>query len=121
RVLHHLKAFAPDPRNAIVFTGFQAGGTRGAAILGGASHVRVYGEDVPIRAQVHNIASFSAHADEAEMMAWLSGFEKPPRKTFIVHGEPDAADSLRRHIEQELSWTVHVPAYLESVELESWD
>ncbi|HEY9102209.1 MBL fold metallo-hydrolase [Chitinimonas sp.] len=117
RVLHHLKAFAPDARNAIVFSGFQAGGTRGAAILGGASHVRIFGEEIPIRASVDNIPNFSAHADADEILGWLRGFRAAPRHTFIVHGEPDAADSLRRRIADELHWPVSVPDYLQQVDL----
>jgi metallo-beta-lactamase family protein len=119
RVLHHLKAFAPDPRNAIVFSGFQAGGTRGAAILGGASHVRIFGEDVPIRASVENLPNYSAHGDAGEILTWLRGFVAPPRHTFVVHGEPDAADSMRQRISQTLGWSVSVPEYLQTVELEA--
>lgn len=117
RVLHHIKAFAPDPRNAIVFSGFQAGGTRGAAILGGARSVRIFGEEVPIRAEVANLPNFSAHADAEETLDWLRSFARPPRHTFVVHGEPDAADTLRRRIGQELNWSASVPDYLQRVEL----
>lgn len=119
RVLHHLQAFAPDPRNAIVFSGFQAGGTRGAAILGGASHVRIYGEDVPIRASVDSLPNCSAHADAGEIMSWLRGFITPPKRTFVVHGEPDAADALRHRIADELHWQVCTPDYLQSFALEA--
>lgn len=119
RVLHHIKAFAPDPRNTILFSGFQAGGTRGAAMLGGASHVRIYGEEIPIRATVESLHNCSAHADSDELMDWLHGFMAPPRQTFVVHGEPDAADALRRRISNELHWTVSVPDYLQCIELEA--
>lgn len=117
RVLHHLKAFAPDPRNAIVFSGYQAGGTRGAAILGGARQVRIHGEDVPVRAGVECLSNLSAHADADEILDWLRGFVAPPRQTFVVHGEPDAADALRRRIADELGWPVCVPEHLQCVEL----
>ncbi|MDN0081957.1 MBL fold metallo-hydrolase [Crenobacter sp. SG2305] len=117
RILHHLKAFAPDPRNAIVFTGFQAGGTRGAAIVGGADSIRIYGDDVPIRARVESLENFSAHADANEILAWLHGFRSAPEQTFVVHGEPDAADALRKRIATELHWNVCVPDYLQHVEL----
>lgn len=117
RVLHHLKAFAPDARNAIVFSGFQAGGTRGAAMLGGAPSIRIYGEDVPIRASVDCINNFSAHSDANETLQWLSGFGAPPKHTFVIHGEPDAADTLRRRISNELHWPVSVPEYLQTVDL----
>ena len=114
RVLHHLKAFAPDRHNTILFTGFQAGGTRGASILGGAEAVKIHGEYVPIRAQVVQIPNLSAHADAQEILDWLSHFKQAPRQTFIVHGEPDAADALRVRIEQTLRWPCTVPDYLEA-------
>ncbi|MFC4159128.1 MBL fold metallo-hydrolase RNA specificity domain-containing protein [Chitinimonas lacunae] len=117
RVLHHIRAFAPDPRNAIVFSGFQAGGTRGAAMLGGARTVRIYGEEVPIRARVESVPNFSAHADADETLDWLRGFERAPCHTFVVHGEPDAADTLRRRIGNELHWSASVPDYLQRIEL----
>ena len=117
RVLHHLIAFAPDPRNAIVLCGFQAGGTRGAAIAAGASTVRVYGQDVPIRAEVVQLAAASAHADASEILDWLRSAPRQPRGVFVTHGEPDAADALRVRIQRELGWTSHVPEYLERVEL----
>ncbi|HZW11945.1 MAG TPA: MBL fold metallo-hydrolase [Noviherbaspirillum sp.] len=117
RVLHHLKAFASDPRNTVLFAGFQAGGTRGAAMLGGADSIKIHGEYVPLRAQVVQIENLSAHADGDEIMGWLSHFKSPPRQTFITHGEPDAADALRRRIEETMKWHCTVPEYMESVEL----
>jgi metallo-beta-lactamase family protein len=118
RVLHHLKAFAPDPRNAIVLAGFQSGGTRGAAIAGGAESVKIHGEQVPIRAEVVMMSNLSAHADRTETLDWLRRFSRPPRKTFITHGEPAAADALRQSIEGELKWPCVVPDYLERASLE---
>lgn len=117
RVVHHIKAFAPDPRNTILFSGFQAGGTRGATILSGAESVKIHGEYVPIRAEVAAINNLSAHADCAEILDWLRHFEHPPRETFITHGEPTAADALRRRIEEQLRWRASVPDYLERVVL----
>ena len=117
RVLHHLKALAPNPRNTLLFSGFQAGGTRGADIIAGVRTIRMHGEDVPIRAQVSAMESLSAHADVDEIMHWLRGFKRPPRHTFVVHGEPHAADTLRRRISLELGWSVSVPEHLETVEL----
>lgn len=113
RVLHHLKAFAPDPRNMILFTGFQAAGTRGAALVGGAVAVKIHGEYVPVGAEVVNLDSLSAHADYTEILAWLRGFPRRPDKTFITHGEPAAADELRRRITESLGWPCSVPEYLE--------
>jgi metallo-beta-lactamase family protein len=117
RVVHHLKAFAPDKRNTILFAGYQAGGTRGASIAGGAPTVRIFGEDVPIRAEVAMLDDLSAHADAAEIVNWLKGFKAPPKQTFITHGEPAAADAMRQRIERELRWNVHMPFYLETVTL----
>jgi len=118
RVLHHLKALAPNPRNSILFSGFQAGGTRGADIVAGAHSVRLHGEDVPIRAQVHAMDNLSAHADADEIMEWLRGFARPPRQTYVIHGEPHAADTLRRRISIELGWQVYVPEYHETVAID---
>lgn len=117
RVLHHLKAFAPDPRNTILFSGFQAGGTRGAAMIAGADSIKIHGEYVPVRARIAQIDNLSAHADGDEILAWLSGFSAPPRQTFITHGEPDAADALRKRIEEQLHWNCRVPEYFEIAEL----
>ena len=118
RVVHHLKAFAPDKRNTILFAGFQAGGSRGATLVGGASTLRIHGEDVPVRAEVAMLDNLSAHADAAEIIGWLRGFKSAPRQTFITHGEAAAADAMRLRIERELHWPCHMPYYLESVSLD---
>ena len=118
RVVHHLKAFAPDPRNMVLFAGFQAAGTRGAAMTGGADEVRIHGEHVPVRAEVVRMDSLSAHADSEEILGWLRGFSRAPAATFVTHGEPAAADALCRRIEAELHWICSVPAYLQKVTLE---
>ena len=117
RVVHHLKAFAPDPKNTVLFAGFQAAGTRGAAMLNGAESVKIHGEYVPVRAEVRVLSNLSAHADYAEIMDWLGGFERAPRQTFIVHGEPSAADALRHRIEEQKRWSCRVPDYLETANL----
>ncbi len=117
RVLHHLKVFAPDPRNTILFAGFQAGGTRGAAMVAGAKSVKIHGDYVPVGAEVDNLTMLSAHADANEIMGWLGKFGKPPRRTFVTHGEPPAADALRHRIEEELGWSCRVPDYRDSFEL----
>ncbi len=116
-VLHHLKAFAPDRRNTILFAGHQAAGTRGAAMISGAESIKIHGEQVPLRAQIVQIDNLSAHADSDQILGWLSHFSLPPKKTFITHGEPEAADALGRRIESELGWSCRVPEYCESVEL----
>lgn len=117
RVVHHLKQFAPDKRNTILLAGFQAGGTRGSSLLGGARSVRIHGEDVPVRAEVAHIDALSAHADAGEIEAWLRTAPSGPKRTFITHGEPAAADALRQRIERNLRWEVTVPDYLQAVDL----
>ncbi len=118
RVVHHLKSFAPISNNTFVFAGFQAEGTRGAALVAGAEEIKIHGEYVPVKASVEFISNLSAHADYAEILDWLRGFESAPRKTFIVHGEPLAADGMRRHIEEQLHWRTEVAEYLETVNLD---
>ena len=117
RVVHHLKKFAPDPRNTILFAGFQAGGTRGAALLNGAESVKIHGEYVPVRAEVAAIDNLSAHADYQEILDWLSHFKKPPRETFITHGEPSASDALRHRVEETRHWRCTLPEYRQTVKL----
>lgn len=117
RVVHHLKVFAPDPRNTVVFAGYQAGGTRGASMLAHAATIRIHGEDVPLRAEVAAISGLSAHADYGEILAWMGRAKNKPKRTFITHGEPDAADALRLHIQDKLGWRCSVPTYLDRVAL----
>ena len=109
RVLHHLMRYAPDPKNAILFAGFQAGGTRGAAMMSGVESIKIHGEYVPVRAEVKNLDMLSAHADADEILRWLRDFKQSPRMTFITHGEPAASDALRHLIEEELGWSCTVP------------
>lgn len=118
RVLHHLRALLPDPRTTVLFTGFQAGGTRGRSLMEGASSIKMFGEYVPVRAEISCIEALSAHADYAEMLDWLQGFEAPPRQTFVTHGEPSAADAMRLRITEALRWPCTVPEYLQSVALD---
>jgi metallo-beta-lactamase family protein len=112
RVLHHLKAMAPNPKHSIVFPGFQVAGTRGAKLVAGDTEVKIFGEYVAVKAQVSHLEGFSGHADANELMHWLQGFEHAPRETFVVHGEPAAADALRSRIADELGWRVRVPEHL---------
>jgi len=108
---------APNRANTIVFAGFQAPGTRGATIVAGAAQVKIHGTDVPVRAEVRNLGMLSAHADRNEILAWLGGFESPPRLTFVTHGEPIAAAALSDDIEARLGWRCRVPALGDSIEL----
>lgn len=117
RVLHHLKQFAPDHRNSIIFAGYQAGGTRGDRMVNGAREVKIHGTMVSIRSRVESLSNTSAHADYEEVLQWLSGLTKPPRKVFITHGEAASAISLKEKIEEKFGWECYVPEYLEKVEL----
>jgi metallo-beta-lactamase family protein len=117
RVLHHLRHLVTDARNTILFAGFQAGGTRGAALVSGAEQIKIHGQYLPVRAEIDNLEMLSAHADASEILGWLKHFTSPPKTTFVTHGEPAAADALRRRIEEELKWHCQVPEYRETVEL----
>jgi len=117
RVVHHLKAFAPDPRNTILFAGFQAEGTRGAAMVKGAQSIRIHGEDVPVLAQIESIDTLSAHADYVQIIEWLKKMKNPPRQVFVTHGEQEAATAMVQHIEEALHWPARVPEYMEIVQL----
>jgi metallo-beta-lactamase family protein len=116
RVLHHLKAMAPDPRHHVCFPGFQVGGSRGAHLVAGATEVKIHGEYVPVRAEVSHLQGLSGHADADEVMAWLRALRRAPRQTFVVHGEPDASDALRLRIRDQLGWAARVPQHGEAVE-----
>jgi metallo-beta-lactamase family protein len=115
RVLHHLKAMAPEPRHCVVFAGFQVGGSRGAKLLAGATEVKIHGELVPVRAELRHLDGFSGHADRDELLAWLRQMPTAPRQTFVVHGEPDAADGLRSSLRDQLGWAARVPQHGETV------
>ena len=117
RVVHHLKRFAPEARNLILLSGFQAGGARGAALAAGAQHIRIHGEEVPVRAQVRQLRGLSAHADAPGLLRWARRLPHPPRLVYITHGEPGASDALRARFEHELSWPARVPEYRDSVEI----
>lgn len=117
RVVHHIAAFAPLPANTILFAGYQAMGTRGAALVGGARSIRMLGRWVPVRAEVAALEGMSSHADRDELLAWLGAMPTPPRHVYVTHGEPEAADSLRQAIEEQLKWPCSVPEYRQSVDL----
>ena len=117
RVLHHLKSLVTHAHNHIIFPGFQVPGSRGAKLIGGARDVKIFGEYIPVRAQVSHLEGFSGHADADELMDWMRGFHAPPRQTFVVHGDPQAADTLRSRIQDELGWRVTVPNHLDRIAL----
>ncbi len=108
RVLHHLRHRLPDPRTTVLFVGYQAAGTRGRLLKDGAKTIKIFGEEIPVRATVMVSDAYSAHADQGEILRWLGGFKQPPRMTYIVHGEPEAAQALREKIAQALRWPVTV-------------
>jgi metallo-beta-lactamase family protein len=118
RVLHHLKDGLPDARNTVLLVGFQAEGTRGRQLVDGARTVKIHGQTVEVRAAVDRIESMSAHADSLEILRWLGGFSRPPKRTFLVHGEITAMTALSESIGAKLGWNTHMPGLGELVTLE---
>jgi metallo-beta-lactamase family protein len=110
RILHHLKRFLPDPRNTILLVGYQSAGTRGRSLADGTDELKIHGQYVAVRARVAQVQGLSAHADYREMIDWLAASKLAPRRVFVTHGEPSAADALRRRLVDELGWSVAVPS-----------
>jgi metallo-beta-lactamase family protein len=119
RILHHLARRLPDSRSTVLLVGYQAEGTRGRCLQDGAKYIRIFGEEVPVRAHVVEMGQLSAHAGRSELLRWLSGLQAPPRQTFLVHGEPVALSGFRDAIVDKFDWNVVIPAYLESFDLGS--
>lgn len=117
RILHHLKWRLSSDRNSVLFVGYQAEGTRGRQLLDGASRIRIHGEDIPVRAHIAQVQALSGHADQGELLRWLSGFSSPPGRVFITHGEPTASRELQSQIEQQLGWRAQSPGRGDVVEL----
>ena len=117
RVLHHIRNFAPNDRNTILFSGFQAGGTRGDRMVRGEKEVKMFGQMIPIRAEVIQLGNTSAHADYQEILTWLNQTKKALRHVFITHGEHEASKQLQIKIEQQFHWDCDVPSYLQEFEL----
>lgn len=117
RILHHLARRLPDSRSAVLLVGYQAEGTGGRALQEGAKYLRIHGEEVPVRARIIEIAQLSAHAGKSELLRWLSGFQAPPRQTFLVHGEPPALNALRDAVANQYHWPATIPDYKQSFEL----
>ncbi len=111
RVLHHLAHHAGNHRNMVILTGYQAPGTRGATLASGARSVRIHGRDVEVHAEIVQLQSASAHADAAQLLAWLGKCPGTPDQVYVVHGEQEAADALRSRIEHELHWRAMVPEH----------
>jgi metallo-beta-lactamase family protein len=104
RIVHHLANNLPRSQNAIVITGFQAYGSLGRRLVDKVQKVRLFGEDVPVKASIHTIGGLSAHADQAGLLDWLRGLKSPPKATFVVHGEPESASVLAQCIREDLGW-----------------
>lgn len=117
RIKHHLRSRLSSEQTMVLFTGYQAEGTLGRELLEGAPTVSIFGDEIPVAAKVDKLNSLSAHADQAEIMNWLSFFRTPPKKLFIVHGEPAAQDALAEKIRSEMGWTVEIPEFGDTFEL----
>jgi metallo-beta-lactamase family protein len=117
RVLHHLAQRLPDARNAIILAGFQAQGTRGRALQEGAKTLRLFGQDVPVNAEIVQMSQLSAHAGKSELLRWLDALPEAPKRTYLTHGEPVAAQSLQKTISEKLLWPAFVARYLDSIEI----
>jgi metallo-beta-lactamase family protein len=117
RVVHHLFAGLPDPRNTVLFVGFQAAGTRGRQLVEGARHVKIFGQPVPVHARIEKIDAMSSHADAGEIIRWLRTFPRAPKTTYLVHGEVIAQDALKARIVKELGWNVEIPTHGQKVDL----
>jgi metallo-beta-lactamase family protein len=117
RIKHHLRQNIERPESTILFVGFQAQGTLGRLILEGKNPVRIHGVNYSVRAEITQIHGFSAHADQSDLMRWISAFKKPPREIFVTHGEEEAALALEAKIRDTLGWNVTIPNYEDEVEL----
>jgi metallo-beta-lactamase family protein len=117
RILHHFAQRLPDPRTTVLLAGFQAAGTRGRRLCDGARELKMFGRMIPVRATIEKNDALSAHADRDELLRWLGGFERPPSVTYLVHGEPDAANALAATIAHRLGWAVRVARDGEQVRL----
>jgi len=118
RILHHLKLRLPSEHTTVLLTGFQAAGTRGRSLQEGAREIRIHGQNVPVRAKIVTIDGLSAHADRDEILRWVRGFERAPRQTYVVHGEPRQAQHLAATLQHELGWRAGVAEDRAHVSLE---
>ncbi len=118
RIKHHLVNNISEPENTIMFVGYQAIGTLGRRIVDGETDVRILGKQRPVKAKIVRVHGFSAHADKDELLLWLSGLKKPPRKLFIVHGEIESARHFADYVTEKTNWPVMVPAYRDEVVLD---
>jgi metallo-beta-lactamase family protein len=117
RVLHHLAQRLGDARNCVILGGFQAEGTRGRALQEGAKTLNLFGQTVPVRAEIVEMGQFSAHAGKSELLRWLKGLQAPPKQVYLTHGEPEAAQALQQAITDKFQWKASVARYLDTVEI----
>ncbi|PYS87306.1 MAG: MBL fold metallo-hydrolase, partial [Acidobacteria bacterium] len=117
RVLHHALRLLPDQNATVVFVGYQAAGTLGRRVSDGEKEVKVFGQWIPVRCHIEKIGGFSAHADWKEVIRWLEGMPSAPKRVFVTHGEPDAAQAMAGHIRDRFGWTIEVAQYGEKFEL----
>ena len=117
RVLHHLKRLLPEKRNVVMLVGYQAVGTRGWRLQEGEKEIRIFGRNVKCRAEVLSIGGFSAHGDRDDLLEWLRSTPRPPKRLHLVHGEKRGLEALRKRLDEELGWPLHVPDYRDSVDL----
>ena len=117
RVKFHLRANLPRRESTVLITGFQAAGTLGRKLVDGARRVRIYQEDIPVKADIYTIGGLSAHADRDALLGWLGNFRAPPR-TFVVHGEDETAQGFATTIQEKLGWQAEAPLPGQSFKLD---
>jgi metallo-beta-lactamase family protein len=118
RIKHHLKNNISRPESTILFVGYQAVGTLGRLILDGVDPIRIFGEEQPVKARIEKIDGFSAHADQNELIRWITSLKKAPRRVFITHGEPDAANAFKKLLTEKTGWPCTVPEYQQEMILD---
>ena len=117
RILHHLKLRLPDPRNTVLFTGYQAQGTKGRRLIDGDEEIKIHGEWIPVKAHISRVSGLSAHADAGELMVWLGRREREPEKVVLVHGEYPAQEALAERLSNEFGWDASIPDLGETIEV----
>ena len=115
RVLHHLRRLLPDPLNTVILSGFQVDGTRGRRLADGERTVKMFGSYVPVRADVHQLESFSVHADLPELCDWLDAAPDAPGVCYLIHGSENASNAMRDAVDERFGWTAVVPRPMERV------
>ena len=117
RILHHLKSRLSDSRNTVLFVGYQPQGSLGRLLSEGKKEVKIHGKRIAVKARIESLHGLSAHADSEEILEWMSRLKHPPSRIFLIHGEPEAQESLKGKLEKVISSKIVIPEYLEEVEL----